>query len=360
MQAQLQVSQNQTHPLDLLPSLREVAFVCPLCRNDLDILTEGYKCESCEKEYTLHDGIPDFRVFPDPYLNFEEDYERTEIVLAGLHKYNLEKLLEYYWTFSDITPEDLRQKFIDSVMRGEKRARHTLEVFENGTFKKNITAKRVLEIGSGTGNFLEAADGRFERVIGIDIAMRWLHVSRRRFIDAGLPVPPLVCCCAEYLPFADSSFDLVVATSTLEFVADQKKVLSESARVLNDDGVFFVNSVNRFALARDPYAYLWGVGFVPRGWQAAYVRWRRDAVYKTRTLSYNELNRLARPNFSSREFALPDIDSSTLRQFSAFTRFQVYVYRFFKKLPVFSPLFKQIGPGWDVALRNSTVKERES
>jgi ubiquinone/menaquinone biosynthesis C-methylase UbiE/uncharacterized protein YbaR (Trm112 family) len=351
MQAQLQISRPRTHPENILPSLRSVQFVCPLCRGDLDILTNGYVCETCQKNYLLHDGIPDFRVFPDPYLNFQEDYERTEIVLAGLEKYDLEKLLEYYWSYSDITPENLRPMFIRSAMLGEQRAKRTLEIFENGTFRQNITAKKVLEIGSGTGNFLAVADDYFEQSFGVDIAMRWLHVSRRRFMDKGLPVPPLVCCCAEFLPFADDSFDLVVMSSTLEFVSDQTKVLSESSRVLSEDGALYVNSVNRYSLANDPYSYLWGVGFLPRAWQAQYVRWRRDATYKTRTLSYTEFNRLARRDFSEREFALPDVGAAALKQLPAFTRLQVHFYRFLKKLPVFSLLLKQIGPGWDVVLR---------
>lgn len=353
----MQISNPATHPDNLLPSLREVQFVCPLCRGSLEVLSDGYACKSCQKNYLLHAGIPDFRVFPDPYLNFQEDYERTEIVLAGLEKYELEKLLEYYWSYSDITPENLRPKFVRSAMLGEQRAKRTLEIFEDGTFKKKITAKKVLEIGSGTGNFLAVGDERFEQRFGIDIAMRWLHVSRRRFMDKGLPVPPLVCCCAEYLPFADNSFDLVAMSSTLEFVNDQTKVLSECSRVLSKDGALYINSVNRYSLATDPYSYLWGIGFLPRAWQAKYVRWRRDATYKTKTLSYSEFNRLARPKFAEREFALPDVSSATLEQFAFITRLQIYFYRFLKKLPIFSHLLKQIGPGWDIVLRKKLVKE---
>ncbi len=357
MKANLQTLQHQTYPQNLLPSLREVQFVCPLCRGGLNILENGYNCKTCQKEYPLHAGIPDFRVFPDPYLDFQEEYKRTEIILAGLEKYDLKELLEYYWTFSDITPPDLRSKFIRSVLLGEERTKGSLETFENGTFKKNVTAKRVLEIGSGAGSFLAVAAGRFEQVVGTDIAMRWLHVSRRRFMDKGLPVPPLVCCCAEYLPFADDSFDLVTATSTLELVKDQSKVLSEAARVLTDEGAFYLHSVNRYALARDPYSYLWGVGYLPRKWQVKYVYWRCNAVYKTQTLSYREFDRLASREFSDREFALPDVNSAALEQFSTFTRFQVYFYRYLKKLPAFSLLLKQIGPGWDVILRKKPVEE---
>ena len=350
------VPTNKTHPQNLLPSLREINFVCPLCRGALDVLENGYHCAACQKDYLLHDGIPDFRVFPDPFLNFQEDYERTEIVLAGLEKYGLEKLLEYYWSFSDITPEDLRPKFIRSVRLGAEKARRTLELFENGMFKQPIRAKRVLEIGSGTGTFLAPATEKFEQVVGIDIAMRWLHVSRRRFMDLGIDAPPLICCCAENLPFADDSFDLIVANSTIEFVSDQARVFAECSRLLVENGAMYINSVNRFALARDPYAYLWGIGFLPRSLQARYVFWRSEAHYEnTKTLSYREFNQLAKDHFSAKEFFLADVAPAALQQFSPMTRLQIRVYQFLKQLPLVSSLFKWIGPGWDILLRKTSL-----
>jgi ubiquinone/menaquinone biosynthesis C-methylase UbiE/uncharacterized protein YbaR (Trm112 family) len=342
-----------TYPDGLLPSLREMSFVCPLCRGELNVLEDGYACEACPRTYRLHAGIPDFRVFPDPYLNWQEDRERTEIVLKALDKYKLEELLEYYWSFSDITPVDLRAKFIRSVRLGEARARRSVEMLDEENTGIPGPKKRILEIGSGTGNFLAEAIGGYEKVVGVDIAMRWLHVSRRRFMDRGLPVPALVCCCAEYLPFADASFDVVTMTSTLEFTADQEKVLSECERVLAGSGTLYINSVNRFSLASDPYAYLWGVGFLPRSLQARYVYWRRGAHYKTKTLSQAELNRMARTKFASIKFNLPDVSQTVVNQLAPLTRLQIRAYQFLKRLPVFPFVFKQLGPGWDVILHKS-------
>src|SRR5689334_8558386 len=102
-------------PASLLESLRDIAFVCPLCRGELHVGEEAYHCVPCAHSYTLHDGIPDFRIFPDPFLSFEEDRQRTEIVLNALDRFNLQGLLEYYWSFSDITPPPLRAKFVRSA-----------------------------------------------------------------------------------------------------------------------------------------------------------------------------------------------------------------------------------------------------
>ncbi len=345
---------NADYPPSLLPSLREVAFVCPLCHEKLTVPRERevYHCVNCTKDYPLHGGIPDFRIFPDPFLSFQEDHDRTEIVLAALERYPLERLLEHYWSFSDITPVALRPKFIRSALLGEQRAQRTLRAFDDGTFKKPVKARRVLEIGSGTGNFLAVAMSHYEQVIGTDIAMRWLHVSRRRFMDKGLPVPPLVCCCAEYLPFPDNSFDLIVTASTLEFVRDQERMLGECARTLTVDGALYVNTVNRYSIAKDPYAYLWGVGFLPRAWQARYVLWRRCARYESiKPLSLSELNKIAKKYFASREFALPDVDSEALREFSTSTRLQARIYSSLRKALVFKSLLRRVGPSWDALFR---------
>lgn len=356
MPAQFQTKfTDKIHPLKLLPSLRTVDFVCPLCRSALEVLENGYHCSTCQKDYLLHDGIPDFRVFPDPFLNFQEDFERTEIVLAGLEKFDLEKLLTYYWSFSDITPEELRPKFVRSAMLGEQKAQPILNLIKENTNDKNpLSDKKVLEIGSGTGNFLMLAAPQFKQVVGVDIGMRWLHVSRRRFMDKGVPVPPLVCCCAEYLPFPDDSFDFATAISTFEFIADQPKALAELDRTLNKNGEVYLNSVNRFSVARDPYAYLWGIGFLPRFLQAKYVFWRRGASYENvRTLSYAEFGKMSRAYFPDGKFALPDVAPEMLAQFSRFTQFQVRAYRLIKKLPVFSRMLKWFGPGWNIRLRKN-------
>jgi ubiquinone/menaquinone biosynthesis C-methylase UbiE/uncharacterized protein YbaR (Trm112 family) len=335
-----------------MPPLRNIPFVCPLCKGPLAVSENGYGCESCLKDFPLHDGIPDFRVFPDPYLDYEEDRQRTNIVLEALNRFDLRTLLEYYWSLSDVTPVELRGNFIRSTILGEHKAKRILRILSDRTFNEPVCAEKVIELGSGTGNFLATASHRFRRIIGVDIAMRWLHVSRRRFMDKGLEIPPLVCCCAEYLPFPDGYFDLAVSSATLEFTRDQEKVLFECARVLKKSGCFYLSTVNRFAITQDPYVYLWGVGFLPRSWQAGYVKWRRKASYEhIRLFSLNELKILTNKYFKGFEIALPDIDNESLRQFPQFKQLQVKVYRVLKKIRIFRSLLLLIAPQWDLKLK---------
>jgi ubiquinone/menaquinone biosynthesis C-methylase UbiE len=355
MDTQKQRTTSIAYPKDVLPALRDISFVCPLCRAPVEVFEDGYHCEHCQKNYLLYAGIPDFRVFPDPYLTYEEDRERTDIVLTALNTHRLEDLLKHYWSFSDITPQSLRSDFIRSAMRGEDRAKRAIEIFEDGTFGRKVTGNNVLEVGSGTGNFLALASGCYRQVVGVDIAMRWLHLSRRRFIDRGLPDPPLVCCCAEFLPFPDDTFDLITSTSTLEFVNDQTKFLSECSRVVTNEGSVHINTANRFSITKDPYAQLWGVGYLPYSWQPGYVRRLRDATYKTRTLSWRSLKRLANRYFPFQKDVLPDIGASTLRELPSLKRKQVLLYRALKRLPFFSWVLRQFGPGWEIILQKKPI-----
>lgn len=351
-------SRNEKFALDssVRQALRAVTFACPFCRAPLSQPNEGecYGCQTCKKEYPSCAGVPDFRIFPDPFFSVDEDRVRSELILGRLDRYDFTQLVEYYWSLSEITPPLLRRKFVRSALLGEHRAQRILSNFEDGTFRTTIKARRVLEVGSGNGNFLIVAAQHFPQIIGVDIGMRHLQIGRRRFIDRGVPVPALACCCAECLPFPDGYFDLIVMSSTLEFVRDQEKVLSECVRTLAPGGVLYIQTVNRYSIGCDPYAYLWGVGFLPRAWQAGYVRWRRQAVYShIKTISLRELKRLTANQFRQREIALPDVPASVLSQFEFTTRLQIRVYQALRSSPILRDLLSAVGPGWEVLLRKA-------
>ncbi len=341
-------------PPGLLPALQEIPFVCPLCRGALETDAAGYRCAPCGRAYPLHAGIPDFRVFPDPYLSVEEDRERTDRILESLDSLSFPELLARYWSWSDVTPPILREKFVETALRGEERARRLLAVASAGDPPQTAgrAPRTVLEIGSGTGNLLAAAaQGTGDKVIGTDIAMRWLHLSRRRLRDRGMPEPALICCCAEYLPFPDGFFAAAFSMATLEFAREPERFFAEAARVLEDGGRLLVNTVNRFSLAAEPHVFLRGVGFLPRRWQARYVRWRANASFgNIRLLSRHEVERFAAPHFAKRTFFLPRISPETIAQLPPSRRTEARLYAAASQLPVARGLLGWFGPEWDIVL----------
>lgn len=98
----------------------------------------------------------------------------------------------------------------------------------------------VLDVGCGTGHFCRWFETRSLHVTGADLSMEMLVECRR------LKSPPCVRARAERLPFASKSVDLVTLITTLEFVADVGRTLSEACRVARKG--ILVGALNRHSL----------------------------------------------------------------------------------------------------------------
>lgn len=120
------------------------------------------------------------------------------------------------------------------------------------------SGERVLEVGCGNGEYLARIDS-----VGLDLSLGMLASARQR--NAG----PLVCADAERIPFADRSFDVLLAPHMLYHVADRTAAVHELRRVLVDGGTC-VAVTNGEANHRELVDLLEDV--VGNGW-----RWRRPS-----------------------------------------------------------------------------------
>jgi SAM-dependent methyltransferase len=90
--------------------------------------------------------------------------------------------------------------------------------------------QRVLEVGPGPGELAERIAAELGAdVLAIDVSPRMVELTRARGIDARVGD-------VQALPFADASFDLVVAAWVLFHPSDLDRALSEIARVLRPGG----------------------------------------------------------------------------------------------------------------------------
>jgi demethylmenaquinone methyltransferase / 2-methoxy-6-polyprenyl-1,4-benzoquinol methylase len=100
----------------------------------------------------------------------------------------------------------------------------------------------VLDIAGGSGDlsrlFSEKV-GATGQVILTDINASMLAVGRDNMIDAGLQAPAAQCN-AEFLPFADHSFDCVVVAFGLRNMTHKEQALKEMQRVLKVGGRLLV------------------------------------------------------------------------------------------------------------------------
>jgi SAM-dependent methyltransferase len=97
----------------------------------------------------------------------------------------------------------------------------------------------VLDVGTGEGQIARlAVRGGARRVIGVDPTSAQIEVAHER---AG--GPEYARAGAAELPFADGTFDAVVACLVFEHITDVDDALAEVGRVLRDGGrfLFFLN-----------------------------------------------------------------------------------------------------------------------
>jgi ubiquinone/menaquinone biosynthesis C-methylase UbiE len=94
---------------------------------------------------------------------------------------------------------------------------------------------RALEIGVGTGRIALPVSPYVGSYYGVDISSAMMAVLRSRQDGRAIR---LLEGDALRLPFADASFDAVIAVHVLHLVADASAVLRELARVLRPGGLF--------------------------------------------------------------------------------------------------------------------------
>lgn len=129
--------------------------------------------------------------------------------------------------------------------------------------------REILNIGSGTGGTIPAL-ARFGHVVNADVSTDAIaHVRRKGYDAVQLDGGPL--------PFADKSFDVVVALDVIEHIEDEAGALAEWRRVLADDGTLL--------LAVPAYQWLWSDFDVFNGHFRRYTRTRLAAAVRAADFS---------------------------------------------------------------------------
>jgi ubiquinone/menaquinone biosynthesis C-methylase UbiE len=100
----------------------------------------------------------------------------------------------------------------------------------------------LLEVGCGTGQFLEWFAGGGHQVTGLDPSPYMLNIARRRLpqriaLDRGY---------AEDLPYEDNAFDTVALITALEFVNDPDRAVKEALRVARSHVIF--GTLNKYSI----------------------------------------------------------------------------------------------------------------
>ncbi len=318
-------------------------FVCPRCRGPVEDAGDAYACPACGADYPVVAGIPDFRVFPDPWIGLEADREKALRVARQTEGADLETALRTYWEMTPSTPRERAREFIEHCLRARERSEEWAGTVGLNGGPRGSGGAPWLDLGTGTGDLAAVAAARGASVVGVDIALRWLVVARRR---PGVEDVRFICACAEALPFPDGVFGRVVSLGLLAHVTDPDAVAAEAHRVLDAGGRIDLRTVNRYTLLREPHTGVWGVGFLPRRWADPYVRWRTGQSYERhRPLSPREVRRSLRGGgFAEvRVEAAPTLDAEA-RQLPEAARRLIPLYDRARQVPGLRSLARWTAP----------------
>lgn len=288
-----------------VPQWLEDLLACPACRGALERVrrdvasssaaaasdgADGYACARCTRRYPIRHGIPDFRLAPDPYITVGRELWKIA-ALVEVPGRSFADLLGVYYGISPENPPELHAQYVAAMAMAVDRGAALLRALDR--LKPPAAHGTLLDLGCGTAGMTVAGAQRFERVVGVDVALRWLVMGRRRLEECGVDAP-LLCANAEALPFRDGVFDAVVGDAVLEHVRQSERMRDEILRTLAGAGTFLLTTNNRFSVLPEPHVRLWGFGWLPRAMMED-VAWRlRRTPYKTRLHSRRELERLFR------------------------------------------------------------------
>jgi SAM-dependent methyltransferase len=186
-------------------------FYCPICKNSLTKLDEGYSCSHCVRSFSVIDGIPSF---------VDQNTEIESFNPADFHSlYEMEQ--KHFWHIG-------RKEIILQVLRRNI---------------PDLSEIRMLEIGCGNGNIMGHLLQNGINVTGGDIFLEGLNYCRRRNSTVSLYHIDIMS-----LPF-NNTYDVIGAFDVLEHIEDDIRALKEINVALKSGGLLI--------LTVPAYKFLW-------------------------------------------------------------------------------------------------------
>lgn len=328
-----------------LAEATSLLLVCPQCQGALAESRDSFACSRCGRRYPVLFGIPDFRLDGDRYLSLAEERAKAQKLADRAGAATFEQLVDYYYSITDDVPPGLARAYAAYVHDAPSRAAMVL-----GRLGDAAPGGRLLDIGCGSGGLLLAARGRFAETVGVDIALRWLVICRKRLLDGGVPAR-LICADLHALPFAPAGFDCAVAMDVVEHTVDPDAAIAQISGQLKPGGRLWLSASNRFGIGPHPTVGLWGIGFLPAWLRTRLLRWRRgvDSLRNVTLVSPWAIARIcARRGLDVLECAALEVDPRRLRGRGAMLRHAAAIYATLRRWPLARQFLLAFGPAFQV------------
>ncbi len=103
-----------------------------------------------------------------------------------------------------------------------------------------IKNKTILDLGCGTGKFMQKFHIETTKYYGLDLSNEQLNIAKRKIKDKSVE---FICCSAENIPLPDNSVEVIISTWVLGTILEvdrRNKVLEEMKRVLKKEGSIYL------------------------------------------------------------------------------------------------------------------------
>lgn len=189
--------------------------VCPTCQLELSLSVEtqvgdeieagSLNCRQCRKAYPIRHGIPRFVPTDDYVGNFSFEW--------NLH----------------------RRTQVDSIAGHNESHKTFLE--KTGLKEEELKGKLVLDVGCGTGRFMEIAAGFGATVVGIDLSYAvdaaYANMGTRGNIN-------IIQANLFHLPFRRETFDAIYSIGVLHHTRNTREAFLQLPRLLKKNGAIAI------------------------------------------------------------------------------------------------------------------------
>lgn len=168
----------------------------------------------------------------DMYMHRVADNDKFNLPAVNLHDRRDDIFRKDY-------SDNLTGYYSNAFKYGRKKIESVLLKFLDNLNNGN----RILDIGCGTGYYLNLMSKRGFNCIGIDLSENMLHQLKDAYSGLAVQISD-----AKRLSFKENSFEAVVSIETLRYFSNRNHLLSEVFRVIRPGGLVFITAAPFFSL----------------------------------------------------------------------------------------------------------------